>query len=46
MLLALAPSLGLIATLLLASPIWYWPRYGAAVQFLLPVYLMFFLLIV
>ncbi|WP_161471784.1 DUF6020 family protein [Adlercreutzia caecimuris] len=35
----LMPTLGLIATLFLASPIWYWPRYGAAEQILLPVYL-------
>ena len=42
-LLALAPSLGLTATLLLASPIWYWPRYGAALQFMLPFYAALFL---
>ena len=37
---ALAPSAGLMITLIIASPIWYWPRYGAAVQFLIPFYLM------
>ena len=35
-LLALLPSFGLMATLVVASPLWYWPRYGAAVQFLIP----------
>ena len=38
-LILLMPSGGLIATLLLATPVWYWPRYGAALQFMLPVYL-------
>lgn len=37
-LVALVPSLALLATLIVASPIWYWPRYGAAVQFLIPFY--------
>lgn len=37
-LIALIPSLALLATLVIASPIWYWPRYGAAVQFLIPFY--------
>lgn len=35
---ALVPSLALLGTLIVASPIWYWPRYGAAVQFLIPYY--------
>mgnify|MGYP000450048414 CR=1 FL=1 len=35
---ALVPSLALLGTLIVASPIWYWPRYGAAVQFLIPFY--------
>lgn len=35
---ALVPSLALLGTLIIASPIWYWPRYGAAVQFLIPFY--------
>ena len=35
---ALVPSLTLLGTLIVASPIWYWPRYGAAVQFLIPFY--------
>ena len=34
--LALIPLLGLVASLLVASPIWYWPRYVAALQFALP----------
>ena len=38
-LLGLIPALGLIGTLLIASPIWYWPRYIAAVQFLIPTFL-------
>lgn len=37
-LLALVPSLGLAATLLIASPIWYWARYAFALQLLLPFY--------
>lgn len=44
-LIALLPTLGLLATLLIASPIWYWPRYGAAVQFLIPFYLLLFYLL-
>lgn len=40
----LVPSFALIATLLVASPIWYWPRYGAALQFLLPFYLALFVM--
>lgn len=35
---ALASSLALLGTLIVASPIWYWPRYGTAVQFLIPFY--------
>lgn len=38
LLLTLAPSVGLLLTLVIASPIFYWARYGAAVQFLIPVY--------
>ena len=42
---ALIPSIILVATLVIASPIYYWSRYGAALQFLIPMYaLMFFLL--
>lgn len=42
---ALIPSIILVATLAIASPIYYWPRYGAALQFLIPMYaLVFFLL--
>lgn len=36
------PSLALIGTLVIASPIYYWPRYGAAAQFLAPFYLLLF----
>lgn len=43
---ALIPSILLVATLVIASPIYYWPRYGVALQFLIPMYaLMFFLLL-
>lgn len=38
LLLCLIPSWGLIATLLIASPIWYWPRYAFALQCLVPLY--------
>lgn len=42
---ALIPSIVLVATLVIASPIYYWSRYGAALQFLIPMYaLVFFLL--
>ena len=41
----LLPSLALVGTLVVASPIWYWPRYGAALQFLIPVYALLFLLV-
>ncbi len=34
------PSLSLLGTLVIASPIYYWPRYGAAAQFLVPLYLL------
>ena len=37
--LPLIPSLALILSLLIASPIWYWERYAAALQFLLPFYI-------
>ena len=37
------PSLTLLGTLLIASPIYYWPRYGAAAQFLAPLYALLFL---
>ena len=36
------PSLALLGTLVIASPRCYWPRYGAAVQFLTPVYLLLY----
>lgn len=38
-LIVLAPALGLMATLILASPISYWPRYGLAQQLLLPLFI-------
>lgn len=43
-LLSLVPSVGLLLTLIIASPIWYWARYGAACQFLIPFYLFLFYL--
>lgn len=33
------PCLMLVVSLLIASPIWYWERYGAALQFLAPFFL-------
>lgn len=41
-LLFLMPSLILLGTLAIASPIYYWPRYGAALQFLIPFFLLLF----
>jgi hypothetical protein len=41
-LLVLLPSVFLVATLLVASPIWYWPRYEVAVQYLLPLLCAFY----
>ena len=38
-LVVLAPALGLMATLIIASPICYWPRYGLAQQLLLPLFI-------
>ena len=38
--LGLIPSIGIALTLLIASPIWYWPRYGAVLQFCIPYYLL------
>lgn len=38
-LIPLIPCLMLIASLLIASPIWYWERYGAAMQFLIPFFI-------
>lgn len=34
--LSLVPLFALVVSLLVASPIWYWPRYVAALQFVLP----------
>ena len=42
---ALIPSIILVATLAIASPIYYWPRYGAALQFLIPMYVLVFFLL-
>lgn len=39
LILALLPSLGLMASMLLATPIFYWPRYAATLQLLIPVYI-------
>ena len=38
-LVVLSPALGLMATLIIASPIYYWPRYGLAQQLLLPLFI-------
>ena len=38
-LIPLLPSAALLLSLLVASPLWYWERYAAATQFLLPFYL-------
>lgn len=35
---SLIPTAAIVATLLIASPIWYWQRYALALQFLLPFY--------
>lgn len=37
---AAAPSVGLVLTLLIATPYAYWQRYGLAQYYLLPVYLL------
>lgn len=37
--LAFTPSLGVVITLLIAVPYYYWPRYGMAQFYLLPLYL-------
>ncbi len=37
-LIVVAPALGLMATLVIASPIFYWPRYGFAEQLLIPLF--------
>lgn len=44
-LIALLPTIGLSATLIIASPIYYWPRYGATIQFLVPFYVFMFYLL-
>lgn len=36
--LGLMPSLGIVLTLLVATPAYYWPRYEAACYFLVPFY--------
>lgn len=43
--LALVPSLALMLTLFVASPIWYWPRYAATLEFSLPLYIALFFLL-
>ena len=42
---SLLPSLLLVGTLVIASPIYYWPRYGAALQFLMPMYVLLFMVL-
>ena len=44
-LIALLPSLGLMATLLVATPLYYWPRYAWAIQLLIPLYMGLFALL-
>lgn len=39
--LGLALSIGIIITLIIASPYWYWQRYGMAQFYLLPIYMYF-----
>lgn len=41
--LALLPSIGVIGTLVVASPVWYWPRYAMILNFMLPVLVCFLL---
>lgn len=38
--LGLIPSVGIVLTFIVASPIWYWPRYGLIEQILLPVFVL------
>ncbi len=38
--LGLIPSIGVAATLLIATPICYWPRYGAILQFCIPYFML------
>ena len=42
--LGLIPSIGVVLTLLVASPVAYWPRYGALLQFCIPYYVLMFYL--
>lgn len=39
---ALTPTIGLMITLIVASPIHYWPRYAVAEQYLIPFYIALF----
>lgn len=41
-LLILLPSILLIATLLIASPIWYWPRYESVVEYSIPLFVVLY----
>lgn len=41
--LMLLPSIGVVGTLVIASPIWYWPRYAMILNFTLPVLVCFVL---
>lgn len=41
--LVVSPAVGLMATLIIASPIFYWPRYGFAEQLLVPLFIIMIL---
>lgn len=45
LILGLAPIVGLAATLLIASPLWYWPRYAAAEHMLIPVLILLLIIV-
>ena len=44
-LVTLVPLAALMLTLLIASPIWYWPRYAAAMEFSLPFFIAMLLVV-
>lgn len=44
-LVALVPTIVLVATIFVASPMWYWPRYAATLHFLIPFYWLAFRLL-
>jgi hypothetical protein len=41
-LLVLLPGVLLVATLLIASPIWYWPRYESVVEYSIPLFIVLY----